>query len=76
MGKYTPRITKEKKQPPRVHSAVVLVMWLISVAILILDTYRFVASGRGITVADLVCDIGILAVAVYFTVRYAKENKK
>ena len=65
-----------KKEPPPIHPAVVAVMWVITVLILMLDIYRFFSPGNGLSVSDILCDAGIVAVAVYFSVKFAVQKRK
>lgn len=72
MAKYTPKIKQEKKEP-RVPKILLILVWCLWGALILLDAYRAVFLS-GIDTNDVFWDIALLAVAVYFTVRYCKPK--
>ena len=73
MSKYQPKIAKEKKSPG-VPKILLIGVWIVWFILILLDLYRaFFLSG--ITANDLFWDVALLAVAVYFTVRYGRGKK-
>lgn len=73
MSRYRPKIEKERKNPS-VSKVLLIGVWIVWAALVLLDVYRAVFLS-GITVNDIFWDAALLAVAVYFSVRYGRSNK-
>ncbi len=75
--KYTPKITKEKKEP-QLPTWLFVLLWGMIAAVFGFDIYRYVFSDSGISANDIFWDVALLAVAAYMTsifVRKRKNNK-
>lgn len=72
MANYTPKIKREKKEP-RVPKGLLIAVWCLWGVLILLDIYRAVFLS-GIDVNDVFWDAALLAVAIYFTVRYRKPK--
>ncbi len=72
MAKYTPKIKREKKEP-HVPKSLLIAVWCLWGVLILLDIYRAVFLS-GIDVNDVFWDAALLAVAIYFTVRYRKPK--
>ena len=78
MKNYKPEIKSEKKNPA-VTPGIMIASWCLFFAVVLHDMYRFCLSSAQKTaafgVSDIVCDIGIAVVAVWFTVRFFKQKR-
>ncbi len=68
------RLLKQKKDP---HATLFLVViwWILFAAMLAITLYDLCAKKLPISAGSIVGVAGILAVAVYFTVKFAKDKK-
>lgn len=75
MKSYDPKIEKPKKDP-KTPIFLVICTWILFVCLVVLDVISITSGIRSISFADIFCDAGVLAVAVYFTVKYTKDKTR
>lgn len=64
-----------QKKDPKTPLYIVIIIWLIFALLMAFDIYELCTEKDKINATDLFCDLGVLAVAIYFNVKYVKDKK-